>query len=101
MAFPSEDFSLVIVQSFPVTCVIVQSFPLTCVVVQSFLLTCMIVRILQVRTLRPVIYLDWSDLERPDGSRFELDVEPVVLLVERTGFDAFGAPGAPDLYLIQ
>ena len=47
-----------------------------------------------------VIYLDWSDLERPDGSRFELDVEPLLLLVERTGFEAFGAPGAPDLYLI-
>jgi len=48
----------------------------------------------------PVIYLDWSDLERPDGSRFELDVEPLLLLVERTGFEAFGAPGAPDLYHI-
>ena len=50
-----------------------------------------------IKALLAVIYLDWSDLERPDGSRLELDVEPLLLLVERTGFEAFRAP---DLYHI-
>jgi hypothetical protein len=30
--------------------------------------------------------------------RFELDVEPLFLLVERRGFEAFGAPGAPGMF---